>query len=196
MRIDRAVVIGGDVGVAGVGQMTDGRDEVSLEPTAVSIRLAGSSATPSICAARRRWARSSPPDSTIQGGSFVSTGPFPASMPVVPALDTITPGATGITLARARPARCRPAAMARTNNGHPHSERRHLPDRQPGYLGGGRVEASAGARLRINGHLYVGPNAHLRTNPVGLARDLLIEVAGSDGQTAVMVDSDTELHAW
>jgi hypothetical protein len=35
----------------------------------------------------------------------------------------------------------------------------------------------------------------LRTNPVGLARDLLVEVSGGDSNTAVVTDSDTELHA-
>jgi hypothetical protein len=59
----------------------------------------------------------------------------------------------------------------------------------------GRVEAAAGARLRIKGHLYMGPSTVLRTNPVGAARDLLIEVAGTDGTTAVLVDSDTDIHA-
>src|SRR5581483_7042309 len=41
----------------------------------------------------------------------------------------------------------------------------------------------------------VGPAAHVRTNPVGAARDLVIEALGSGSEPAAFFDADSEVHA-
>jgi hypothetical protein len=196
VRLDRVVVIGGDVGVAGVGQMTDGRDEVTIEPSGRvdpsrgifghTVDLRSQASVGAVHTARL----------DNSGGTFVSNGPFPAAMPALPALDPITPGTTAVNVASGA-ARTIAAGSwgALQINGTLTLSGGTYQIASLDIGTGGRVEASAGTRLRIKGHLYVGPNAKVRTNPVGLARDLLIEVGGGDTQTAVLVDSDTELHA-
>src|SRR5262249_9046662 len=162
VRLDRATVMGGDVGVAGTNLMTDGRDEVTLEPDGrVDPTHAVFGHTVDI-RARAIMGQVATTRLDNQGGSVASVRPFPAAMPPVPAIDPVSPGTTAVNL---------PAGQTRTL--------------QPGSYGAlqitgtltlrggtyqvasldifqpGRVEAAAGARLRINGHLYLGPNTAL-----------------------------------
>jgi len=196
VRLDRVTVMGGDVGVAAVGQMTDGRDEVTLEPSGRvdptrgvfgnTIDLRSGSVMGALHASRI----------DNSGGSFVSSGPFPAKMPPLPVLDPVVSGTTAVTVAQGATRTLGAGSWGAiqvtgllTLSGGTYQIA------SLDIFNAGRVEAAAGTRIRIKGHLYVGPSAHLRTNPVGSARDLLIEVAGTDGTTAVIIDSDTELHA-
>ena len=196
IRIDRAVVMGGDVGVALTNAMTDGRDEVSLEPSgrldptrgvfAHTVDLRSQAVMGTVYTTRL----------DNQGGSFVAVKPFPTVMPSIRALMPIVPGTTAINVASGTTMALQPGAYGAvqvngtlTLSGGTYQ----IASLEIGTAG--RVEATSGVQLRIQGHLHLGPSAHLRTNPVGSARDLLVEVAGNDGTTAVIVDSDTELHA-
>ena len=196
IRIDRAVVMGGDVGVALTNAMTDGRDEVSLEPSgrldptrgvfAHTVDLRSQAVMGTVYTTRL----------DNQGGSFVAVKPFPTVMPSIRALMPIVPGTIAINVASGTTMALQPGAYGAvqvngtlTLSGGTYQ----IVSLEIGTAG--RVEATSGVQLRIQGHLHLGPSAHLRTNPVGSARDLLVEVAGNDGTTAVIVDSDTELHA-
>ena len=196
VRLDRVTVMGGDVGVAGTNLMTDGRDEVTLEPNGRvdpkhsvfghTVDLRGGAVMGRVFTTRL----------DNGGGTVVSVGPFPAVMPALPAIDPVVPGTNAVTVASGQTQTLSPGAYGGvqvtgtlTLTGGTY-QLASLDLFQPG-----RLEAAAGTRLRIKGHLYMGPSTRLRTNPVGLARDLVVEMGTGDGNTAVLVDSDTELHA-
>jgi hypothetical protein len=196
VRLDRVTVRGGDVGVAGVGQMTDGRDEVSLEPDGKvdpTRRVFGKTVD-----LRARAVMGTIYTSRLdnQGGSYTSIGAFPAKMPPLPVLDPVVPGTTPVTVAQGTARTLAPGSWGAVQvTGTLTLTGGTYQFASLDIWNSGRVEAAAGVRLRIKGHLYLGPSARLRTNPVGSARDLLVDVAGGDSQTAVLVDSDTEIHA-
>jgi hypothetical protein len=196
IRLDRTTVIGGDVGVVGVHQMTDGRDEVSLEPNGrvdpthgvfgKTVDLRSGAVMGTIYTTRL----------DNQGGTFKATAPFPSNLPAIPALAAVQPGTTPVTVASGVTTTLQPGAYGAVQvTGTLTLAGGTYVFQSLDIWTNGRVEAANGARVRIKGHLYLSSNAKLRTNPVGLARDLLVEVGGGDSNTAVMTDSQTEVHA-
>jgi hypothetical protein len=49
--------------------------------------------------------------------------------------------------------------------------------------------------LRVAGSISANANSHIRTNPVGVARDFLIEVTGGASPPTAIFQADTEVHA-
>jgi hypothetical protein len=196
VRMDRATVMGGDVGVVGIHQMTDGRDEVSLEPSGRvdpthgvfgnTVDLRSGAVMGTIYTTRL----------DNQGGTYTAIKPFPSNLPAIPALAAVQPGTAPVTVASGATTVLQPGAYGAVQvNGTLTLAGGTYQFQSLDIWTNGRVEAANGARVRIKGHLYLSSNAKLRTNPVGLARDLLVEVAGGDSNTAVMTDSQTEVHA-
>ena len=196
VRLDGAQILGGDVGVADVGHATDGRDELSVEPNevidpthrafAATIDLRSGSTLGAVFTNRL----------DNQGGTVRSVSPFPATMPALPTLAPVTAGTTPISVPVNQTRSLGPGAYGLVHvdgtltltGGTYQLARLELGS-------GGRVEASAGAKIRVAGAIAAGPNSHLRTNPVGSARDLLVEVTGTGSEPAVFFDADSEVHA-
>lgn len=196
VRMDRATVMGGDVGVVGIHQMTDGRDEVSLEPTGRvdptrgvfgnTVDLRSGAVMGTIYTTRL----------DNQGGTYTAVKPFPSNLPALPAIAAVQPGTTPVTVASGVTTTLQPGAYGAVQvSGTLTLAGGTYQFQSLDIWTNGRVEAANGVRLRIKGHLYLSSSTKLRTNPVGLARDFLVEVAGGDSNTAVMTDSQTEVHA-
>lgn len=197
IRMDRAQVVGGDVGVLAVGQTADGRDELSIEPDGLVDPTHALFANTVDLRARVKvgpvlTARIDNSGAT----SFGPVGAFPATMPALPSLSPIQPGLAPVNVTANHT-----LPLAAGSYGLVHVDGTltltggtyQIAGLQIGN--GGKVEASSSVRLRVAGQVTGGPGAHLRTNPVGSARDLLIEIAGSGPTPALLFDSDSEIHA-
>ena len=196
LRLDRPKIYGGDIGVAQVGQATDGRDELSLEPNTITDRTRRAFAATVDLRAGAALGAVFTNRLDNGGGTTVSVAPFAAAaMPALPTVAPVKAGTTPISVAIGQTKTLGPGAYGLVHvdgtltltGGTYQLARLELGS-------GGRVEASASAKLRVAGAISAGPGSHLRTNPVGLARDLLIEVTGT-GTQAAFFDADSEVHA-
>jgi len=195
IRLDGVSVNGGDVGVVDKGQPADQREQVSVGASGHvdltrgvfgdAVELAPHAAVGAVFTNRL----------DNRNGSAVSVGPFPTNMPALPALEPIDPGSQAVAVQQGKTATLQPGAYgAVTVNGTLTLAGGTFQMASLDVGRAGRVEAAAGARLRIKGALHLGEQALLRSNPVGLARDLVVEVAAA-GAGAVVVQPSAEVHA-
>src|SRR4051794_30431161 len=100
VRLDRPKIYGGDIGVAQVGQATDGRDELSLEPSTITDRTRRAFAATVDLRAGATLGAVFTNRLDNGGGTTVSVAPFAAAaMPALPTVAPITAGTTAISVA-------------------------------------------------------------------------------------------------
>ena len=100
LRLDRPKIYGGDIGVAQVGQATDGRDELSLEPNTITDRTRRAFAATVDLRAGAALGAVFTNRLDNGGGTTVSVAPFAAAaMPALPTVAPITAGTTPISVA-------------------------------------------------------------------------------------------------